>query len=178
MMHGRLSWALAAAAVAVVGLAGCSAAATSSGAAASPSKSASPATPTGGTATVAPGHDTPQDAADGLIQAELAGNLQLACSYFVPAQQASCRGLHMSLPTGHVSVDGAITSGDLALVEITGHVCTSGNGCQTSTDPSLGLPTGSETFKQAYDKALNSGEFSPVPCKKVNGKWYVNSEPA
>jgi hypothetical protein len=175
MTHGRGSWVPFAAALAVVGLAGCSAAATSSGGAASPDRSAAVSAQTGGAATVAPGHDTPQDAADGLIQAELAGNLRLACSYFVPAQQAFCRGLHISLPTGHVSVAGAITSGDLALVEITGHVCSSGSGCQTSTDPSLGLPKGSETFKQAYDKALNSGEFSPVPCKKVNGQWYVDS---
>jgi hypothetical protein len=175
MMHGRGSWVLAAAALAVAGLAGCSAAATSSGGAASPGPSASVPAQTGGTATVAPGHDTPQDAADGLIQAELSGDLPLACTYFVPTQQATCRELQISLPKGHVSVAGAITSGDLALVEITGHVCSSGSGCQTNTDPSLGLPTGSETFKQAYDKALNSGEFSPVPCKKVNGRWYVNS---
>jgi hypothetical protein len=32
------------------------------------------------------------------------------------------------------------------------------------------------TFKQAYDKALTSIAFSPVPCLKVNGQWYVNAE--
>jgi hypothetical protein len=173
-MHGRGSGVCATAAVLIVGLAGCGGVAASSGGTASPGTSASVAATTGGAAGVAPGHATPQDAADGLIQAELAGNLQLACSYFVPAQQATCRGLHMSLPKGHVSVAGAVASGDLALVEITGHVCTSGSGCQTNNDASLGLPNGSETFKQAYDKAFNSGEFSPVPCMKVNGQWYVN----
>ena len=178
-MPGRGPWVLAAAALVIVGLAGCSAAATSSGGTASSTGGTSSST--GGTsspsksAAVAPGHDTPEDAADGLIQAELAGNQQLACTYFVPAQQASCRGLQMSLPKGHVSVVGAITSGDLALVEITGQVCVAANQCQTSTNPSLGLPTGSETFVQAYNKALNSAEFSPVPCKNVNGKWYVDS---
>ncbi len=183
-MHGRGPRVLAVAALVVVGLAGCSAAATSSGgtatssggASASASESASVAAQTGGAAAaVAPGHDTPEDAADGLIQAELSGNMRLACSYFVPAQQASCRRLHITLPKGHVSVVGAITSGDLALVEITGRVCMAANVCQTSTDPSVGLPSGSKTFKQAYDVAFNSTEFSPVPCKKVKGKWYVNS---
>lgn len=181
-MHRRGSWAIATAAVLVVGLAGCGAAATSSrsgtasstGGTASPGTSASATATPGGAATVAPGHDTPEEAADGLIQAELAGNLRLACSYAVPAQQANCRGLQISLPTGHVSVAGALTSGDRALVEITGHICMSGNGCQTSTNPSLGLPTGSQTFTQAYNKALTSGGFSPVPCLEVSGKWYVN----
>jgi hypothetical protein len=183
LMRGRGSWVLAPAALVVVVLAGCGAAVTSSGGTASstgvtanPSTSVPVAVQSSGPGAVAPGHDTPQEAADGLIQAELAGNLPLACTYFVPAQQASCRELQMSLPKGHVSVDGAIVAGDLALVEITGHVCTAGNGCQTNTNPSLGLPEGSETFKQAYDKAVGSGEFSPVPCQKVNGKWYTSDQ--
>jgi hypothetical protein len=128
-------------------------------------------------ATVAPGHGTPQDAVDGLAQAELPGHWQLACSYFVPAQQASCRGVHLPPPKGHALVGGAVTSGDVALVEITGHICTEGSACLTNTDPSFGLPKGSETFKQAYDKALNSAELSPIICMKVNGKWYVYDDP-
>jgi hypothetical protein len=195
-MHGGGPRVLAAAALVVVGLAGCGAAATSSGGTASStggasasgsasaaaqtggasaSGSASAAAQTRGAAVVAPGHGTPEDAADGMIQAELSGNQRLACSYFVPAQQASCRGLLLTLPKGHVSVVGAITSGDLALVEITGRMCVSANVCQTSTDPSIGLPRGSKTFRQAYEDAFNSTAFSPVPCKKLKGKWYVNS---
>jgi hypothetical protein len=173
-MQGRGSWVIA---VLFVGLAGCGAAASSSsgtGGATSPGPSASVTATPGGAATVAPGHDTPEEAADGLIQAELAGNLRLACAYAVPAQQANCRGLQIPLPKGHVSVAGALTSGDRALVEITGHICMTENGCQTSTNPSLGLPTGSQTFTQAYNKALTSAEFSPVPCLNVKGKWYVN----
>jgi hypothetical protein len=180
-MPGRAFWLLAPAVLLVAGLAGCGTAATSSGGtasstggAASPSTSVPVAAKTGGPAPVAPGHGTPEDAADGLLQAELAGNLRLACSYAVPSQQANCRGLQISLPKGRVSVVGALTSGDRALVEITGHICMAGNGCQTSTDPFLGMPKGSQTFSQAYDKAFTSGEFSPVPCLKVNGKWYVN----
>ena len=181
-MRGRGSRVLATLAVLGAGLAGCSAASSSSssgsasspGGATSPAPSASVTATPGGTAAVAPGHGTPEQAADGLVQAELAGNLHLACSYAVPSQQASCDSLQISLPKGHVLVVGALTSGARALVEITGHICMSGNGCQTSTNPSLGMPTGSQTFMQAYNKALTSGEFSPVPCLKVNGKWYVN----
>jgi hypothetical protein len=175
-MHGLGSWVNATAAVLVVGLAGCSAAATSSSSGtASPGISGSATARPGGVATVAPGHDTPEEAADGLIQAELAGNLRLACSYAVPAQQANCRGVQVPLPKGHVSVVGALTSGNRALVEITGQICLTGIGCKTSTNPSLGLPTGSQTFTHAYNKTLTSGGFSPVPCLKVNGKWYVNT---
>ncbi|HLK75264.1 MAG TPA: hypothetical protein VKU77_16630 [Streptosporangiaceae bacterium] len=168
-MHGRGSWVIA---VLVAGLAGCSAAASSSTGTASGATSPGPRA--SATAVVVPGHDTPEQAADGLIQAEQAGNQRLLCSYAVPSQQANCRGLQIFVTKGHISVVGALTSGDRALVEITGHTCWAGNGCQDSTNPSLGMPTGSLTFTQAYNKALTSDEFSPVPCLKVNGKWYVN----
>jgi len=51
------------------------------------------------------------------------------------------------------------------------------NQCQTSTDPSVGLPTGSVTFTQACHKALTSIEFSPVRCLRINRQWYVNGAP-
>ena len=168
-MHGRGSWVIA---VLVACLAGCSAAASSSTGTASVATSSGPRA--SATAVVVPGHDTPEQAADGLIQAEQAGNQRLLCSYAVPSQQANCRSLQIFVLKGHISVVGALTSGDRALVEITGHTCWAGNGCQDSTDPSLGMPGGSLTFTQAYNKALTSNEFSPVPCLKVNGKWYVN----
>jgi len=171
-MHGRGSWVIA---VLVTGLAGCSAAASSgSGTAGVAGGATISGPPASATAVVVPGHDTPEQAADGLIQAEQAGNQRLLCSYAVPSQQANCRSLQIFAAKGHISVVGALTSGDRALVEITGHTCWAGNGCQDSTNPSLGMPTGSLTFTQAYNKALTSDEFSPVPCLKVNGKWYVN----
>jgi hypothetical protein len=184
-MRGRGSWVIAILAVALAGCgtaassssgpaASSSGTATSSGGATSPGPAASATATPGRAGAVAPGHGTPQEAADGLIQAELAGNLRLACSYAAPAQQASCRGLQISLPKGHVSVVGALMAGDRALVEITGQVCMSGNGCEWSTNARLGLPKGSQTFTQAYNKALTSGGFSPVPCLKVNGQWYVD----
>ena len=60
-------------------------------------------------------------------------------------------------------------------MKVTGRICVNGNGCFSNADPSAGMPTPSETFKQAYDSALNAGGLSPVPCIRVNGKWYVNS---
>jgi len=38
----------------------------------------------------------------------------------------------------------------------------------------FGTPSGSETFTQAYDKAVAGNAFSPLPCIKVKGRWYVN----
>lgn len=165
-MHGRGPWIFAAAAFVVVGLAGCS------------GGSASSTSTNGGTHAVAPGHDTPQDAADGLIQAELSGNQQQACTYFVPSAQSSCRGQQPQLPKGTAAVKGVVMSGDQALVEVTGHICVQTNECQTSTDPTVGMPKGTVTFTQAYQNALNGVTFTPVPCIKVNGQWYVNNSPA
>jgi len=111
-----------------------------------------------------------------MIQDEFAGNWTQMCSYLAPSQRSLCSGLKSStIPTGKITVDGAVISGNLALVKVTGKACFGGNGCQRNSNPSLGLPTGSETFKQAYDKQLRDNGFSPVPCIKVNGKWYVNA---
>lgn len=128
---------------------------------------------------VVPGHQTPQDAVDGLVQSELAGNLSQACGYVAPATQATCNSAASSgsappAVTGHADILGAVISGTEALVEVTGSVCTSGT-CSSSSDPTLGMPHGSETFAQAYSKAQHGGGFSPVPCIEVNGSWYVNA---
>ncbi len=113
----------------------------------------------------------------GIIQAELAGHWSQACSYIAPAARATCNGVKLTTkPTGKATVDGVVVSGRLALVKVTGKICLSGNTeCQSNANPEEGLPTGSETFKQAYDKGLSDNAFSPVPCIKVNGKWYVNT---
>lgn len=72
-------------------------------------------------------------------------------------------------------MDGAVISGKRALVKVTGHVCLSGKSdCQSNSDPEAGMPSGSESFTQAYDKAVAGNAFSPLPCIKVKGRWYVN----
>lgn len=130
------------------------------------------------THSASPGHNTPQQAAAGVIHAELSGHWSQVCDYLSPNQRSSCVSLKLSSSStvkGKINVVGAVISGDLALVKVTGRICINGNGCVSNADPSAGMPTSSETFKQAYDNALNAGGLSPVPCIKINGKWYVNS---
>jgi hypothetical protein len=163
MMRGHGSWVLCAVAFLVGGAVACSSGQASSSA--------------GGTASIAPGHATPEEAVAGFVHADFSGNTAAACSYFEPAVQAACRGAQITAPTGHLSIVGVVTSGNQALVEVTGQVCQSGNPCQANTDASTGMPTGSLSFTQAYNKVLtgiaNGGGVSPVPCIEVNGKWYV-----
>lgn len=122
-----------------------------------------------------PGHDTPQDAVAGVFDAELSGRWSQLCTYLSPTKRSSCVSLS-STPTGHLTVGGAVISGDLALVKVTGTICMTGNGCASNTNPSTGMPTRSKTFRQAYENALNgSSTFSPVPCIKINGTRYVNT---
>jgi hypothetical protein len=167
---------LAAAALLAV-TAGCSASASSStGQAGGTAGATTPAAGQGAGTSVSSGHDTPQDAVSGVSAAELAGNWPLVCTFWMPAQQATCKNMKPAAkPTGKVTVGGTVVSGDLALVGVTGKVCFTGNHCQGNTDPVAGMPTGSLTFKQAYDKDLNGTAFSPVPCIRVNGKWYINT---
>jgi len=131
-----------------------------------------------GTGSVAGGSGTPQQVVTGFVQTELAGHWSELCSYFPPAKRSGCTSDAASLkgkPTGKLTVDGAVISGKRALVKVTGHVCLSGKSdCQGNSDPEAGMPSGSETFTQAYDKAVAGNAFSPLPCIKVKGRWYVN----
>jgi len=129
---------------------------------------------------VAPGYGTPEDAVDGLIQAELAGNGSDLCSYLVPSSQSVCDQDQQASPlpafTGSVTVDGEVISGSEALVAVTGSICSGDGGCNSNSDPSVGMPNSQETFAQAYGQALNSsGSFSAVPCIEENRMWYVNT---
>ena len=131
-----------------------------------------------GTGSVAAGFATPQQVVTGFVQTELAGHWSKLCSYFPPAKRSGCSsaaGGMSGKPTGKLTVDGAVISGKRALVKVTGHVCLSGKSdCQSNSDPQAGMPRGSETFTQAYAKAVAGNAFSPLPCIKVKGRWYVN----
>jgi len=124
------------------------------------------------------GSGTPQQVVTGFVQTELAGHWSKLCSYFPPAERSGCTSdaAHLSgKPTGKLTVDGAVISGKRALVKVTGHVCLSGKSdCQGNSDPEAGMPSRSETFTQAYHKAVAGNAFSPLPCIKVKGRWYVN----
>jgi hypothetical protein len=125
-------------------------------------------------ASIHPGHDTPEDAVDGYVEALLAGNQAVACSYVDPSSQSACDSAPASSVqgTGSVTIGTAAISGLLAVVPITGRICTPGNGCESNSNPALGMPTGSETVKQAVADAQTSSGFSPVPCI-FDGGWYV-----
>jgi len=77
--------------------------------------------------------------------------------------------------TGSVTVRGAVTSGDLTLVEATGRICLANNGRSGKSAPAVGMPTGSASFQQVYDNlvASSASVLSPVPCVRIEGKWYV-----
>ena len=144
----------------------------------SPTALPGPSTTTTAPATViTPGNDTPENAVDGLSQAELAGNWTQACSYLAPSSQSACEQDASQLPvfTGSVTVVGDVISGEEALVEVTGSMCASGS-CTSNSDPSAGMPGSGESFTEAYDQAVNNStnSFSPVPCIEENGEWYIN----
>jgi hypothetical protein len=127
----------------------------------------------------AAGSATPREAVAGFVQTELAGHWKQLCSYLPPGMRSACISGSTSIsgkPTGKLTVGSAVVSGQRAMVPVTGHICLPGRSdCLGNTNPEAGLPTGSETFTQAYDKAVAAGGgFSPVPCIKVNGRWYVN----
>jgi hypothetical protein len=160
-----------------------------SAASSSHSASSSSGTQTPGSSSVAnpppaaPGTNTPEEAVEGLIKAELSGKLTQSCAYIQPADQASCTQTIATVRTklkftGSTTIDGADISGNYALVEITGNSCITGNGCQSNNNPSFGMPRSPASFMTVYDKAISNSSsgntFSPVPCVKVNGKWYVS----
>jgi len=130
-----------------------------------------------------PGHGTPQDAVEGLMQGVARGNWILACSYAAPDTRQACfqSNADFGTDTGQITtIDGADINGDYALVEITGTVCNKLVGCVSNLNPSSGMPTSPSDFRTAYDAALPSTPhrigliISPLPMIKVNGQWYVN----
>jgi hypothetical protein len=131
---------------------------------------------------ITPGHSTPQDAEEGLIQGELANNWAQACTYIVPSSQATCKEAAQTreLPTltGNATVDSAAISGSDALVVVTGSMCSSATGCLSNSVGSTGMPDAYVTFAQAYDQVLNNTSntsLSPVPCIEENGQWFINA---
>ncbi len=158
--------------------AGCSASGSSSTGqtGGSTSGASTPAAAGQGAGTSVTGHDTPQAAVSGFSAAELAGNWAQVCTFWTPSQQAACQSTKLAhVPTGKITVGNAVVSGNLALVGVTGKVCLSKTQCQGNTNPSAGMPTGSVSFQQAYSADLSGNAFSPVPCIKVDGKWYLNT---
>ena len=138
-----------------------------------------PPSPT--TPSISPGHATPKEAVDGFFNARLQGNETLACSYASPASRASCSSQNSQQPaiSGNITLHHAVVSGKFALIEVTGRLCYPGLGCESNTNPLLRMPASSASFRQVYDDLVRSTTytFSPYPCIRVGGMWYINFGP-
>lgn len=139
-----------------------------------------PATPSP-SASITPGHATPEEAVDGFLQARFQGNETLACSYASLASRANCNSQNSQEPaiTGNIAFNGADVSGNFALVELTGHLCYPGRACESNTNPLLNMPASPASFQQVYLALVQSTTytFSPYPCIRVGGMWYINLGP-
>jgi hypothetical protein len=128
---------------------------------------------------ISPGHATPREAVDGFFRARFQGNETLACSYASPASRATCSSQTSQQPAinGNVALHDAVVSGKFALVEVTGSLCYPG--CESNTNPLLGMPASSASFQQVYDDQVKRATytFSPFPCIRVGGIWYINFGP-
>lgn len=128
------------------------------------------------------GNGSPEDAVDGFISSVLAGNDMAACQYLEPTAQPTCQSAATSEPiiTGTFSIIGQVINGSEALVSVTGNECQGGS-CESNSDPNSGMPPGAGPFASAYTTAVAAVSpsnptmsFSPVPCVRINGDWYVN----
>jgi hypothetical protein len=156
-------------------------------AAVSPSASAVAQSCAGNTRIV-PGHCTPEQAVDGFFHGELAGDWAQACSYVVPSGQAVCQqdaSAAASSPnsapfTGKVTIGVEVIFGSRALVGSAGSLCGSSGACISTNSDSGGMPdSGAAAFETVYNESMSNADgdyasFSPLPCLKENGLWYVN----
>ena len=116
------------------------------------------------------------------------GEWAAACRYFVPGSTARTQCLRQ-VPsadkglsyTGAVAVPAAVADGSRALVSVTGHLCVSdsrfkGQGrCVANANPGAGMPGAKLSFQAAYSLAVSKADrsFSPWPCQRVHGEWYL-----
>jgi hypothetical protein len=142
----------------------------------------------GGGLGVSPGHGSPKAALDGfLTDLESSSTNDAWCDYIDPTGQSECRqalgeGADFHV-TGTFAFGNQVIEGDEALVVITGNAClkieddsTTSTNCGGNTDQNAGLPSGAQSFSQAYSNALGSSSFATAACIEVNGQWYVNSQ--
>ena len=152
---------------------------TGSGTSAAAASTAGATTNTGaGAGFAAAGFATPREAVSGFVRTELAGHWSQLCPYFPPGKRSACISGAANLsgkPTGKLTVGGAVISGKPGHgAGHRAHLPVGQDRLPGQHRPQGRPATGSETFTQAYDKAVAGGGFSPVPCIKVHGRWYVN----
>jgi hypothetical protein len=140
----------------------------------------------GGGSGVSVGHGSPKAAVEGFLtglQSSVSNDAW--CSYVDPAGQQECRQAFAQGATfrvhGSFALGNQVSDGNEALVAVTGNACldvdagaTTSTDCAANTSQNDGLPSGAQTFAQAYSNALNSSTFATAACIEVNGEWYLN----
>jgi hypothetical protein len=136
------------------------------------------------------GARTPGVVVGAFVTDRIAGRWDEACSGFAPksAASASCTQQAVSADTGlsyagTVSVVSFVVKGDEALVAVTGKLCVSDSKykgltrCVSNAQPALGMPGKGLSFASAYAHTLSSSgrAFSPWPCQKTAGVWYLSA---
>jgi hypothetical protein len=124
----------------------------------------------------------------GFLSARMGGHWDTACSYFVPASAARSQCLQQAQSSdtglaykGAVTVDGQVVAGGRALVSVTGQTCVSDSRykgltrCVSNASAAAGMPGPSLSFSAAYAQATSKSDrsFSPWPCLRFEGHWYL-----
>ena len=129
----------------------------------------------------------PEAAVTGLLSDLIAGNYSGSCAFMQPSAQSTCSQGAASGPpqttiSGTFSIAGEVVQGTVALVSITGNLCSQqqggGSNCTALSDPSAGMPSASLPFEEAFSEAYSNNSStpsSPIPCVQVNGAWYVDT---
>lgn len=139
----------------------------------------------GGTVSAAagvhPGGGSPADAVDAYYTALMAGNGALACQYINWPDTGTCPAHKLPRVTGHITIGKvAVDSANaIAIVVVLGQLCDAqGSHCASNANPSLGLPTGSESVSMAYSKDTVAGtgnSMSPaLVSESSHGGWWID----
>jgi hypothetical protein len=137
----------------------------------------------GGSGNVSPGNGSPKAAVAGYVT-DLLNSGGGFCSYLEPSQQSQCSQLTSQLhihATGTWAFGNVSVQGNEALVVLTGDLCltatagsTTTSDCETNSDASKGLPSGSTSFADAYSTALTATNNDAITCIEISGLWWLN----
>jgi hypothetical protein len=135
-----------------------------------------------------PSRGSPQAVMAAYVRALDAGNFNGACAYVVLSDQAACKsviadaGGQLAMPSGAIydgfSLGYTVIADTQALVGATGKLCvvTQAQNCVANSDPAAVLDSG-KSFGTLWQQALNAppNAYSPVPCVRINGSWYLDT---
>jgi len=137
---------------------------------------------------VSAGHGSPKAAVEGFLEGLDSSTANSSwCAYVDPSDQADCRQAISSgdrfVLSHSLAFGNQVIQGDEALVVLIGNAClkidaesTSTSECASNSDQNAGLPTGAQSFSEAYSNAQSANTFATAACIEVDGLWYVNSQ--